>query len=189
MGITSFTSYSSRSTLNNAVLLALPTYFMCVVQLPVEIIDKINKYRRHCFWRGSNVHKKGNCLAAWSKDQWLKSQEGLGIILTSQLRIKPCSLSICTSSSTKSRFLGLISPGKLSTRFHLLHTPIVLEAHSGGELCVGSLINIEAMQRRWLAGVTQCFFGRISGILVHCSSSILVSFLLHENQIVWLVAS
>jgi hypothetical protein len=80
MGITSFTSYSGRSTLNNAVLSALPSYFMCVVQLPVEIIDQINKYRRHCFWRGSNVHKKGNCLAAWSKDQWLKCQEGLGII-------------------------------------------------------------------------------------------------------------
>jgi hypothetical protein len=50
MGITPFTSYADRLTLNNALLLALTTYFMCVVQLPVEIIDQINKYRRHCLW-------------------------------------------------------------------------------------------------------------------------------------------
>jgi hypothetical protein len=80
MGITPFTSYHGRLTLNNAVLSALPTYFMCVVRLPVEIIDQINKYRCHCLWRGSDLHKKGNCLAAWSKVQQPKSQGGLGII-------------------------------------------------------------------------------------------------------------
>jgi hypothetical protein len=48
MGITPFTSYAGQLTLNNLVLSALPTYFMCVVQLPVEIIDQINKYRHHC---------------------------------------------------------------------------------------------------------------------------------------------
>jgi hypothetical protein len=78
VGITPFTSYAGRLTSNNAVLSALPTYFMCVVQLPVEIIDQINKYRRHCLWRGSDVHKKGNCLAAWSKVQRPQSQGGLG---------------------------------------------------------------------------------------------------------------
>jgi hypothetical protein len=50
MGITPFTTYAGRLTLNNAVLSALPTYFMCVVQLLVEINDQINKYRRHCLW-------------------------------------------------------------------------------------------------------------------------------------------
>jgi hypothetical protein len=46
----------------------------------VEVIDQINKYRRHCFWRGSNLNKKGNCHAAWSKVQKPKSQGGLTII-------------------------------------------------------------------------------------------------------------
>jgi hypothetical protein len=64
MGITPFTSYVGQLTLNNLVLSALPTYFMCVVQLPVEIINQINKYRHYCLWRGSDVHKKGNYLAA-----------------------------------------------------------------------------------------------------------------------------
>jgi hypothetical protein len=53
---------------------------VCGPAPPVEIIDQINKYRRHCLWRGSDVHKKGNCLAAWSKVQRPKSQGGLDII-------------------------------------------------------------------------------------------------------------
>jgi hypothetical protein len=80
MGITPFTSYADRLTLNNAVLSALPTYFRCVVQLLVEIIDQINKYQRHYLWQGSDLHKKGNCLVVWSKVQRPKSQSGLGNI-------------------------------------------------------------------------------------------------------------
>jgi hypothetical protein len=49
MGITSFASYAGRLTLVNSVLSDLPTYYMCVLHLPLEIIDQINKYCRHCF--------------------------------------------------------------------------------------------------------------------------------------------
>jgi hypothetical protein len=80
MGITPFTSYVRHLTWNNDVLSALPTYFMCVIQLSMETIDQINKYRRHCLWRGLDLNKKGNCLAVWSKVQRPKSQGGLGII-------------------------------------------------------------------------------------------------------------
>jgi hypothetical protein len=80
MGIVPFTTYAGRLTLVNLVLSALPTYYMYVLQLPIEIIDQINSYRHHCLWRGSDINKKGNCLAAWSKVQRLKAQGGLGII-------------------------------------------------------------------------------------------------------------
>jgi hypothetical protein len=73
MDIIPFASYVGRLTLVNAVLSALPTYHMCVLAMPVEIIDQINKYKKHCLWRGSDVNKKGNCLAAWNKVQRLKS--------------------------------------------------------------------------------------------------------------------
>jgi hypothetical protein len=53
---------------------------MCILELPKEIIDQINKYRRHCFWRGNDLNKKGNCLAAWSKVHKPTSQGGLGVI-------------------------------------------------------------------------------------------------------------
>jgi hypothetical protein len=58
MGISPFTSYLERLTLVNVVLSALPTYFMSVLELPMEVIDQINKYRRHSFWRGSDLNKK-----------------------------------------------------------------------------------------------------------------------------------
>jgi hypothetical protein len=45
MGITPHASYAGRLTLCNSVLSSLPTYFMCMVQLPIEIIEQINKYR------------------------------------------------------------------------------------------------------------------------------------------------
>jgi hypothetical protein len=39
MGIASFTSYSGWLTLVNVVLSALPTYYMCILELPMEIIE------------------------------------------------------------------------------------------------------------------------------------------------------
>jgi hypothetical protein len=48
MGISHLTSYSRQLTLVNAVLSALLTFYMCILQLPLEVIDQINKYRRHC---------------------------------------------------------------------------------------------------------------------------------------------
>jgi hypothetical protein len=59
MGITPFSSYAGRLTLVNAVLSALPTYYMCIFQLPVEIIDQVNKYHRHCLWGVLIFTKKG----------------------------------------------------------------------------------------------------------------------------------
>jgi hypothetical protein len=47
MGISPFTSYSRRLTLVNVVLSALPTSYIYILELPMEIIEQINKYRRH----------------------------------------------------------------------------------------------------------------------------------------------
>jgi hypothetical protein len=39
MGIIPFASYAGSLTLVNAILSALPTYHMCVLAMPIEIID------------------------------------------------------------------------------------------------------------------------------------------------------
>jgi hypothetical protein len=39
MGIIPFASYAGRLTLVNAILSALPTYHICVLAMPIEIID------------------------------------------------------------------------------------------------------------------------------------------------------
>jgi hypothetical protein len=80
MRIASFISYSGQLMLVTLVLSALPTYYMCILEPPMEIINHINKYRRLCFWRDNDLNNKGNCLAAWSKVQKPKSQGGLGVI-------------------------------------------------------------------------------------------------------------
>jgi hypothetical protein len=107
IGIASFTSYSGRLTLVNAVLSALPTYYMCILELPMEIIDQINKYRRQCFWRCNDLNKKGNCLAAWSKIQKPKSQGGLGVI-DLQFKIELSYSSTFINFSTSKTYHGLI---------------------------------------------------------------------------------
>jgi hypothetical protein len=58
MCITPFASYAGRLTLVNVVLSTLPTYHMCALELPIEIIDQVNKYRWHYLWRGSDINKK-----------------------------------------------------------------------------------------------------------------------------------
>jgi hypothetical protein len=49
MGISHLTSYSGKLTLVNDVMSSLPTSYMCILHLLVEVIDQINKYQRHCF--------------------------------------------------------------------------------------------------------------------------------------------
>jgi hypothetical protein len=48
MGISHITSYLGSLTLVNVVLSSLLTFYICILQLPVEVIDQINKYRTHC---------------------------------------------------------------------------------------------------------------------------------------------
>jgi hypothetical protein len=44
MSISHLTSYSGQLTLVNAALSSLPTFYMCILQLPLEVITQINKY-------------------------------------------------------------------------------------------------------------------------------------------------
>jgi hypothetical protein len=64
----------------NSVLSSLPTYFMCSIKLPVDIINQIEKYRRYCLWAGGDVNAKKPPLAAWKLVTRPKMKGGLGII-------------------------------------------------------------------------------------------------------------
>jgi hypothetical protein len=39
----------------NSVMSSLATYYMCSIEVPVNILDQIDKYRRHCLWRGGDI--------------------------------------------------------------------------------------------------------------------------------------
>jgi hypothetical protein len=55
-------------------------YYMSTLKIPLIVIRQIDKYRKHCLWRGSDLNKKENCLAIWKKVTRSKNRGGLGVI-------------------------------------------------------------------------------------------------------------
>jgi hypothetical protein len=64
-GISKFLSYNGRLILVNSVLSTLPTFYMCSLKIPPQVIKQINKFRKHCLWSKGDVDRKGSCLVAW----------------------------------------------------------------------------------------------------------------------------
>jgi len=64
ISISSFLSQAGRLELTNAVFSALPTFAMCTFSLPKTIIKHIDKYRKHCLWRGSDINSRKPSKAA-----------------------------------------------------------------------------------------------------------------------------
>lgn len=79
-GISKYFSYHVRLTLVNSVFSALPTFFMCSLKLPPQVIKQIDVFRKHCLWSKGDINRKGSCLAAWETACKPKVQGGLGII-------------------------------------------------------------------------------------------------------------
>lgn len=75
-----FLSYGDRLTLVNSVLSAMPTYYMCSLQLPVAVIENIDRARRHFLWRGKDLNSNKKSLVAWGKVCRPKLKGGLGVI-------------------------------------------------------------------------------------------------------------
>lgn len=78
-GISSMLNQAGRLQINNAVLSALPTYYMCSLELPKVVIKQIDKFRKHCLWRGSNINVRTQPKAAWEM-VCIPKEGGLGII-------------------------------------------------------------------------------------------------------------
>lgn len=79
-GVSSMLNQASRLQITNAVLSALPVYYMCTLELPKAVIKQINKFIKHCLWRGSNINGRALPKAAWEMVCLSKEEGGLGII-------------------------------------------------------------------------------------------------------------
>jgi hypothetical protein len=64
----------------NFVLSSMPTFYMCAIKVPIEILNQVDKYRRHCLWKGGDINSKKPPLAAWSMVTKPKNRGGLGVI-------------------------------------------------------------------------------------------------------------
>jgi hypothetical protein len=75
-----FLSYAGRLQLVNSVISSLPTYYMCSLNVPLTVIEIIDKHRENCLWRGKDFNRKGYNLAAWDLVRKPKDNGGLGVI-------------------------------------------------------------------------------------------------------------
>jgi hypothetical protein len=64
----------------NAVLTALPTYYMSNLKLPPPTYKQIDRYRKYCMWRGADMNARKPPLAAWNLATRPKSNGGFGVI-------------------------------------------------------------------------------------------------------------
>jgi hypothetical protein len=58
MGISRFLSHAGRLVLVNSIYSALPTFYMCSLKLPLDLLDQIDKYRKHVLWHGGMSTRK-----------------------------------------------------------------------------------------------------------------------------------
>lgn len=75
-----FLSYEGRLTLVNYVFSQHPTFYRCLLKLPVAVLRQIDKYRRNYLWRSSASDYRGKPLIAWNKVCKPKKQGCLGIL-------------------------------------------------------------------------------------------------------------
>ncbi|KAG8051284.1 hypothetical protein GUJ93_ZPchr0009g2396 [Zizania palustris] len=64
----------------NSVLTALPTYSMCMFQLPAKVVHRIDQARRACLWRGRTPEESMKPLVKWEHVYKPKEKGGLGVI-------------------------------------------------------------------------------------------------------------
>jgi hypothetical protein len=66
-----FLNQAGRLEMVNSVLSTLPTFCVIVINLPPTIKKMIDKYKKHCMWRGSDLNAKKPLwqLGTWQQDQ------------------------------------------------------------------------------------------------------------------------
>jgi hypothetical protein len=73
-------SQGAKLQLVNFVFSSLVTFYLCSIKVPITIIKQVDKYRRHCLWRGSDMNAKKPPLATWKIVTKPKNRRGLGVI-------------------------------------------------------------------------------------------------------------
>jgi hypothetical protein len=78
--INNMLNQAGRLQVTNVVLSSLPTFYMCTLELPKAVIKQIDKFRKNCLWRGSNINGGSFPKAAWEMVCTSKEEGGLWVI-------------------------------------------------------------------------------------------------------------
>jgi len=73
-------SQAGRLEVTNSIFTALPMFFMCTFKLHKTVVKQVDKYRKHCLWRGSDINAKQPPKAAWEMVCMPKKEGGLGVL-------------------------------------------------------------------------------------------------------------
>jgi hypothetical protein len=74
-----FLGTAGKLELVNSVLPSLPSFYMSTLTLYQGIIDQLDKYRRHCLRKKSEISQNCPSIAAWSLICKPKDKGGLGV--------------------------------------------------------------------------------------------------------------
>jgi hypothetical protein len=75
-----FLNQAGRIEMVNAVLSALPTFFMDNVKFPPFVYRHIDKCRKHCMWWGADMNARKPPLATWKLATMSEENGEMGII-------------------------------------------------------------------------------------------------------------
>jgi hypothetical protein len=53
----------------NSVISSMSTFYMCAIKVPIEILNQVDKYRRHYLWNGGFINSKKPSLP-WQHGTW-----------------------------------------------------------------------------------------------------------------------
>jgi hypothetical protein len=75
-----FLSQAGKLEMVNSVLSSIMVYHCCTLKLHKGVIKQLDKYRKHCLWRGNDLNAKQPAKAAWSSVCLPRNEGGLGVI-------------------------------------------------------------------------------------------------------------
>lgn len=57
-GISRHLTYGGRLILVNSVFSVIPTFYLCCLKVPIQIIDQVDSRRKHVLWHGGDLTKR-----------------------------------------------------------------------------------------------------------------------------------
>jgi hypothetical protein len=72
VGTSTWLTQGGKLQLVNSLFSSLPTFYMCAIKVPIDILNQIDKYMRHCLWLGGDVNAKKTSIGSMEDGDHVK---------------------------------------------------------------------------------------------------------------------